>query len=52
MPNKNESEFDDFNTAMDTILKVDPKAVKEQMEHEKQERAEQRKRNRKDERNK
>lgn len=45
-------EYDDFNTAMDTILKVDPKAVKEQMEHEKQERAEQRKRNRKDEGNK
>jgi len=49
---KQKSEYDDFNAAMNTILKVDPKAVKEQMEHEKQERAEQRKRNRKDEGNK
>lgn len=46
---KVKSEFDNFNSAMDAILKADPKVVKEQMEHEKQERAEQRKRNRKDE---
>jgi hypothetical protein len=29
-------EFDKFNSAMDTILKADPKAVKEAMEAEKE----------------
>jgi hypothetical protein len=28
------SEFDKFNTAMDAILRADPKAVKEEMEAE------------------
>jgi hypothetical protein len=37
------SELDNFNSAMDTILKADPKAVKEAMEAEKRENAEKRK---------
>jgi hypothetical protein len=40
MPNP---ELDNFNNAMDTILKADPKAVKEAMEAEKQANAEKRK---------
>lgn len=40
---KNNAEFEKFNTAMDTILKADPKAVKEQMEAEKKANAEKRK---------
>ena len=40
---KKASEFDSFNSAMDTILKADPKAVKEQMEAEKKANAEKRK---------
>ena len=42
MTNKT-SEFDSFNSAMDTILKADPKAVKAQMEAEKKANAEKRK---------
>jgi hypothetical protein len=33
------SEFESFNTAMDTILRADPKVVKAAMEEEKRERA-------------
>jgi hypothetical protein len=33
------AEFDNFNNAMDTILRADPKAVKAQMEAEKGQRA-------------
>ena len=40
---KKSEEYDNFNSAMDTILKADPKAVKEKMEAEKREREEQRK---------
>jgi hypothetical protein len=36
---KPSSEFSNFNTAMDTILRADPKAVKEAMEREKQDNA-------------
>lgn len=36
-------EFENFNRAMDTILKADPKAVKEQMETEKKANAQRRK---------
>lgn len=39
---KSNPEFDNFNSAMDTILKADPKAVKEAMEAEKQANAEKR----------
>lgn len=35
----NNQEFDNFNSAMQTILRADPKAVKEAMEREKQENA-------------
>lgn len=38
-----DSEYDTFNSAMDTILKADPAKVKAQMEAEKKEREEQRK---------
>lgn len=31
---KHSKEFDDFNSAMQTILRADPKAVKEAMEKE------------------
>jgi hypothetical protein len=37
------NEYRTFNKAMDTILKADPKAVKDAMEAEKQEREDQRK---------
>lgn len=37
---KSNTEFEKFNSAMVTILKADPKAVKEAMEREKQENAE------------
>jgi hypothetical protein len=37
------SDFDLFNSAMDTILKADPAKVKAEMEAEKREREEQRK---------
>lgn len=37
------SEFDAFNTAMDTILKANPKEVKAAMETDKRERAKRRK---------
>jgi hypothetical protein len=40
---KNNPEFENFNVAMDKILKADPKAVKDAMEAEKQEREDQRK---------
>ena len=40
---KRNAEFQNFNSAMDTILKADPKAVKEQMEAEKKANAEKRK---------
>jgi len=40
---KSNDEYDNFNTAMDTILKADPKAVKEQMEAEKKANTEKRK---------
>lgn len=40
---KTSREFQEFNSAMDTILKADPKAVKDAMEAEKQERENQRK---------
>jgi len=43
MPSKNKSEYEDFNAAMDAILKADPKAVKEQMEADKKANAEKRK---------
>lgn len=43
MTQRNE-EFLKFNAAMDTILKADPKVVKEAMETDKEARAEQRKR--------
>ena len=43
MKQMNRSEYDNFNKAMDTILKADPKAVKDAMEAEKQEREDQRK---------
>lgn len=33
---KNNSEFDNFNSAMQTILRADPKAVKQAMEKEHQ----------------
>ena len=36
---KTNPEFDTFNTAMDTILRADPKVVKAQMEAEKGQRA-------------
>jgi len=36
---RKQTEFDKFNAAMDTILRADPKAVKEAMEAEKRERA-------------
>lgn len=36
-------EFQEFNTAMDTILRADPKAVKDAMEREKHENAQKRK---------
>jgi hypothetical protein len=37
------TEYDQFNSAMDTILKADPKAVKSAMEVERQQREIQRK---------
>jgi hypothetical protein len=37
------AEYDNFNAAMDELLKADPKAVKEQMEANKKERAKKRK---------
>jgi len=37
------TEFDEFNSAMDAILKADPAKVKAQMETDKREREEQRK---------
>ncbi len=37
--NKGETELDNFNNAMDTILRADPKVVKAQMEAEKGQRA-------------
>jgi len=37
------NEYRTFNKAMDTILKADPKAVKDAMDAEKREREEQRK---------
>jgi hypothetical protein len=37
------SDFDKFNTAMDTILKANPAAVKASMEQDKKDRAKQRK---------
>lgn len=40
---KTTSEYEKFNTAMDTILKADPTKVKAEMEAEKREREEQRK---------
>ena len=40
---KRSQELDNFNAAMNKILKADPKVVKEQMEAEKHEREEQRK---------
>jgi hypothetical protein len=40
---KKNPEYDNFNSAMDTILRADPKAVKEAMEPEKQANAEKRK---------
>lgn len=39
---KNHSELDNFNSAMDTILRADPKAVKEAMEKEHKEQERQR----------
>ena len=36
-------EFQNFNTAMDTILKANPQAVKDAMERDKEERARKRK---------
>lgn len=36
-------EYDNFNKAMDTILKADPAKVKAEMEADKRDRAEQRK---------
>jgi len=36
---KTNPEFDTFNTAMDTILRADPKVVKAEMEAEKGQRA-------------
>lgn len=40
---RDSKEFAQFNQAMETILRADPKAVKEAMEREKQENAEKRK---------
>ena len=40
---KTTSEYEKFNTAMDTILKADPTKVKAEMEAEKREREKQRK---------
>jgi hypothetical protein len=40
---KSNPEFDEFNSAMDTILKADPAKVKAQMEADKKQREEQRK---------
>jgi hypothetical protein len=40
---ENNSELDNFNSAMDTILRADPKIVKAQMEAEKELRAKVRK---------
>ncbi len=40
---KTSREFQEFNSAMDTILKADPVKVKAEMEAEKREREEQRK---------
>ncbi len=40
---KQNPEYDAFNNAMDTILRADPKAVKEAMEAEKKANAEKRK---------
>ena len=40
---KSSPEFDKFNSAMDALLRADPKAVKEEMEREKQQNAEKRK---------
>ena len=36
------TELDNFNTAMDTLLRADPKAVKDEMEREQQEQAKER----------
>ena len=43
MDMKSNPEFDEFNSAMDTILKADPAKVKAQMEADKKEREEKRK---------
>lgn len=40
---KRSSEFEDFNAAMDAILKADPKIIKEQMEQDARDRAKARK---------
>jgi hypothetical protein len=40
---KTSREFQEFNSAMDTILKADPEKVKAEMEADKREREEQRK---------
>ena len=40
---KETSQYETFNTAMSTILKADPKAVKAAMEADKQDRAKKRK---------
>jgi hypothetical protein len=40
---KTSREYQEFDDAMDTILRADPKAVKEAMEREKQENSERRK---------
>lgn len=40
---KSSKEYQTFNKTMDTILRADPKAVKEEMEREKQQNAEKRK---------
>ncbi len=42
MEKSHKSEFDQFNSAMDTILRADPKAVKEAMEIEQRENAKER----------
>lgn len=36
------TEFENFNNAMDTLLRADPKAVKAEMEREQREHAEER----------